>query len=191
MADTGFVLPGTASEDSSYGTRAWSNVDNIKADDNTFATAVSFAEFQAIRDDQIRLVVGGTISGDNKATSADWGGMTPNSPTYGGASDLWGLSLSPADVNDSDFGMVVAARGTASPTPTTTYLKGTNFGFTIPTGSVIDGVEVIVKNYFTGAFPVPSVDYVGIKIYYTAPEVEISMTGISALSGIQSLSFNS
>lgn len=62
----------------------------------------------AVRDNSIRLVKAGTISGDEKASATLW----PTSDayaSYGSASDLWGLSLTPQNVNASDFGVVIGA----------------------------------------------------------------------------------
>lgn len=59
-------------------------------------------------DDSIRLVKGDVISGNDKATAAQW----PTSDavaTYGSSTDLWGLTLTPADINLSTFGVVIAA----------------------------------------------------------------------------------
>ena len=64
----------------------------------------------ACTDDSIRIVKGGVISGDNKATGTNW----PTSESYvssGGAADLWGLSWTAADINASNFGVVVSAVG--------------------------------------------------------------------------------
>lgn len=64
-------------------------------------------------DKVISLVKGGVIQGNNKAdTVTEW----PTSDTiftYGGPSDLWGLALTPADVNASDFGAALSFSGGA------------------------------------------------------------------------------
>ncbi len=68
--------------------------------------------FDVIKDSAVRLVKGGAVVGDNKAdTATDWGGVEAV-VNYGGASDLWGVALTDADVNASDFG---AAFSAASP----------------------------------------------------------------------------
>lgn len=58
-----------------------------------------------------RLVKGGTVSGNDKAdTATGWDTFAGSSyASYGGAADLWGLTLTPADVNASTFGFVLAA----------------------------------------------------------------------------------
>jgi hypothetical protein len=55
------------------------------------------------RDTVVRLMKSGA-TGSNKAVASNW----PTSltvATYGGAADLWTLTLTPAEVNDSAFGL--------------------------------------------------------------------------------------
>lgn len=54
-------------------------------------------------DNEALLVKAGTASGTNKSAAA---GITTTDTykSFGGPTDLWGLSLTPADVNSSDFG---------------------------------------------------------------------------------------
>ncbi len=54
---------------------------------------------------QIRLIKGGVISGDTKSVDTVTLTTTHQTISVGGSSDLWGLSLSSADVNASDFGL--------------------------------------------------------------------------------------
>lgn len=74
----------------------------IQVDVERSSTVVS-----ATQDQSVRLVKGGTISGDNKASASFWP-TTDAYQSYGGAADLWGLSLTPADVNLSTFGVAIA-----------------------------------------------------------------------------------
>lgn len=54
-----------------------------------------------------RLVKGGTVGGDDKAdVLTEW---VEGYAVYGGETDLWGLTLTPADVNASGFGFALAA----------------------------------------------------------------------------------
>lgn len=59
-------------------------------------------------DVEVRLVKGGTVAGDNKADLGDPWQAGMEVKTYGGAADLWGLALTPADVNASNFGVVIS-----------------------------------------------------------------------------------
>jgi len=63
-----------------------------------------------ILDNSVRLVKGGTISGDEKAKLGTW----PNPPdqyiTYGNSTDLWGLNWTYSDINNASFGFVISAK---------------------------------------------------------------------------------
>jgi hypothetical protein len=73
-----------------------------------------------VRDTAVKLVKGGTVSGDNKAdTSNNWP-TSDGTKTYGGGSDLWGLTLSQSDINASNFGFVLEAHLYAGPYVTIT-----------------------------------------------------------------------
>lgn len=59
----------------------------------------------------VYLVKNGVISGTNKAVAGSWPG-SDTGKTYGGDGDLWGLTLSRADVLASNFGVVIATQET-------------------------------------------------------------------------------
>ena len=59
-------------------------------------------------DSYVRLVVGGAIVGNDKASSSSWP-TTDATATYGGSADLWGLSLTATQVNASNFGVALSA----------------------------------------------------------------------------------
>lgn len=88
-----------------------------------------------VTDDAIRLVVGGVIqSAVNRAN----GTVLPVSDAvylYGNTSDPWGLSLTGADVNASDFGVAIAVKRTAggsAPTPQIDHVTITLYHSTPP-----------------------------------------------------------
>ena len=58
-------------------------------------------------DTAVRIVKGGVIGSTDKASNT----VYPTSltfKTYGGVSDLWGESWTPADINDSEFGSAIS-----------------------------------------------------------------------------------
>ena len=62
----------------------------------------------AIVDSSVKIVKGGTIGGTEKASGSSW----PTSDayaSYGSATDLWGQTWTPADINLSTFGVAIAA----------------------------------------------------------------------------------
>jgi hypothetical protein len=77
-----------------------------------------------IYDNTVQLVVGGSVTGDNKAaTTTKW----PTSfaeASYGGAADKWGLTPTVDNVNGTDFGVVLAANiyGSAGATGYVDYI---------------------------------------------------------------------
>lgn len=59
----------------------------------------------------VYMVKGGVIVGTNKAIAGSWPG-SDTGKTYGGPTDLWGTTLTRADVIASDFGFVIATKET-------------------------------------------------------------------------------
>ena len=79
-----------------------------------------------VRDERVRLVKNGTIqSQQDKAQSSTW----PTSfavATYGGATDLWNNTWTAADINNSNFGVVISAHNNsnfANRTATVDYIQ--------------------------------------------------------------------
>ncbi len=62
----------------------------------------------SVADEQVRLVVAGSVTGSNKANSDLWSGAATFSQ-YGDETDTWGVTLTPAQVNSSNFGVAIAA----------------------------------------------------------------------------------
>jgi len=58
-------------------------------------------------DDNVQLIKGGVRSGTDKS-AGNWP-TTEQVNTYGGQADLWGFTLTPADVNAADFGFAIRA----------------------------------------------------------------------------------
>ncbi len=67
----------------------------------------------ALNDHTVQLIVGGSRTGDNKASAT----LYPTSFTnvdYGSATVLWGLTLSAADVNGATFGVAFRSQYSAA-----------------------------------------------------------------------------
>ena len=121
--------------------------------------------------ENIKLIKGGSISGNDLGSSTELPENTATEDIFGDADELWGNTLSPSDVNDSDFGFAIQYTGSNFPVLdyTTNYLELTNFGFSVPVGSTIDGVSVMVRHYWDSVAweGYARVEYVEIKVYYT------------------------
>ncbi|MCR4339413.1 MAG: glycine-rich protein [Gemmatimonadaceae bacterium] len=70
--------------------------------------ALTFTYSGDVVDNVVRLVRGGTVVGDDKAAATQWPSVDTYK-TYGGATDMWGTTLTPAQVNAADFGVVLSA----------------------------------------------------------------------------------
>jgi hypothetical protein len=62
-----------------------------------------------VKDNLIRLVKNGTVTGSNQAKTGNWLGTEVQS-TYGGMKTLWGAFLTPQDVNSPQFGIAISSR---------------------------------------------------------------------------------
>ncbi|MFY7971086.1 MAG: lectin-like protein, partial [Flavobacteriales bacterium] len=72
--------------------------------------AVAFNNVDFV-DTSVRLTMGGSFVGNNKASSTEWG-TTDAATVYGGPGDMWGLgTVLGSDVNASTFGVGISARG--------------------------------------------------------------------------------
>ncbi len=99
-----------------------------------------------VNDSSVRLIKGGSISGNNNAVPGTWG-TSMSTVTYGGVSDKWGNTWTPADINASNFGVAFSVYNSyfvASRTATVDYLKITVY-YTLPdtTAPVISEVAIV------------------------------------------------
>ncbi|MCK7460631.1 MAG: hypothetical protein MZU84_00340 [Sphingobacterium sp.] len=62
-------------------------------------------------DGMIQLSLSGSAIGQNKANATYWPLTNDATSTYGGPSDLWSTSLTPANINTSTFGVRIKAKG--------------------------------------------------------------------------------
>lgn len=152
MATTSVTYAGTVANDTAVGTQAWSNPTNAQGtSDSTYAdTQKGNSTALLWKETTIKLVQGGSVVGNNKSTTATVPSINVYPPTsgtfvtYGGLTDLWGLSgLTGTDINASNFGVV--ANFTHNSTLVSNYIKATNFGFSIPTASQVRGVKVEIS----------------------------------------------
>lgn len=163
---------------------AWTTPGNLVSSNDSYAQSGSSGSSHI--DLGAKLVIGGSITGDNKAVGTD----IPSADTYlsyGSSSDLWGTTPTAAQVNGSDFGLAFAVTSTGG--SGSNWLLATNFGFTIPDGSTIDGIiaEVECKDPDNQT----NVDHVRITVHYTEggggfipfPRPRGMRAGMSVLSG--------
>lgn len=156
------ILAGTIVDSADVGSVSWVNPDNAKVSDGVYAT-VNLSGIDPAQDNSIKIVKGGTIQGTDQSTGAFYTGISTYK-SFGSSSNLWGLSWTSADINDSTFGVVISAKDSG----TSHYLKATNFGFSIPTGATINGILVEVQRLYSGGSgQVANIDHIRITVYYT------------------------
>lgn len=90
-----------------------------------------------IRDNEVRLVKAGTVTGDNNANAGVNWPTSKAGITYGGVSDLWATAWSASDINNSNFGVALSV------------LNATGVGATY--NALVDYIEVTVTYTVPGS----------------------------------------
>jgi hypothetical protein len=62
----------------------------------------------------VRLIKGGVMGQSDRSSPMPWSGPELSNVDYGGATDLWGATWTPEDVNAPDFGVALSAAYTQS-----------------------------------------------------------------------------
>lgn len=107
----------------------------IPSDETIVGIEVTFNKRADAASQVLDGVVQLTLGGDNKADGSYWPFPGNTDTIYGGAADLWSLTPTPADVNDSGFGVNLSI----SPDPTSagTYGRAYKLRMTIYTSSPV------------------------------------------------------
>lgn len=163
------VNASTAASDSAIGTQAWNNPDNAKVIDSSYADAQVSASYDIDSyDNVVQLVKAGAVTGNNKAISGTRIPATTTDRTYGSSTDKWGIALTKADVEASNFGIVYSATNNQ----VTEYLKLTDFGVDLPQSATVEGVEATIRMIQLAGTPTKVRIYgIQLKIYYLVQEI--------------------
>jgi hypothetical protein len=152
-ATVGPSAPGTATGSFGYG-----DGNNIKVDDSAYVISDS-----SLSSMDLYLVVGGVQEWNVRSVTIP---AIEGYVSAGGSSDLWNTTLTPAQVNASNFGIMIYDGSSMS-------MEISSFGFSVPVGSTIDGVLAEVKGvmaYNNGpGFDTPNLNYARVTVYYTEP----------------------
>lgn len=151
MSATPWKSPSTLVNDSSVGSSSWTNIANLAARDGVLARPYYYSQgkqnmtFPHMA--AIRAVVGGNLSGtqksDNVYLDGNWNNYSDDW-RYINASvlDLFGISLTASQVNASNFGVAIAYGDSGD--IGSYFAKLTGFGFNVPSGATITGIEMRV-----------------------------------------------
>lgn len=90
------------------GAHAAGAVDVVATNDGGSGTLAGGFTYLSVVDATVKIVKAGAVAGDNKA-SADLWPSSPAEKVYGAPDDLWGAALTIADINASNFGVVLNA----------------------------------------------------------------------------------
>lgn len=150
----------TIGTESSYtdtpGTKEWQRL-------NDPSYPYSNTQDSATIDSIVKLLKGGVISGSNLAKELTLANKTN---TYGGETELWGLSFTKSDIESADFGFAFMATGTGL-SYTSDFLFVKDLGFSFPEGTTINGIKLITETS-TNSTNVFMLSY-ELTVYYSVP----------------------
>ena len=152
--------PKTITTEVSAGGTDWTNPNNVKSTDSTYATNTVTLR----KEDVIQLILNGSRIGENKSKNTVVEFNVDTWRTYGGELDLWDYALTPQILNNKNFGISIMYEVSGGGVGTY-YLNATNFVFSIPQEAEIIGLKanIMAKYSFTKL----EVDAVRLKVYYT------------------------
>lgn len=146
MATLTYTLPTLAynGDGTLDGTLLWDGIANVlDAGGGYTAPPLYVAGADSLIVRRASPVIGGVIiEATNKAADEQILGLAYQ--VYGGTADLWGQALTPAIVNDKDFGFAIAYGKNVGGVKTTqsTYLVVGGFNFNLPLDATIQGVQL-------------------------------------------------
>jgi parallel beta-helix repeat protein len=76
-----------------------------------------------VTDSTVKLMKAGVLTGNNKASAAEWPTGSPTAAVYGTTADLWGTTWTPADINASNFGVGLSASSTNNRMASVDYMQ--------------------------------------------------------------------
>ncbi len=170
MASQGPNAPGTAADNSAVGTVAWSNPNNIKVDDSSYATFTSAtnvsSHYLQASNYGFTIPAGATINGievNIKRKGSSTGGTTHTRDT------IVSIVKSDGSIGTTNKALLT----TDWPLTEATQTYGTSSDLWGETWAVSDinnsnfGMVVQAKNQTSAANPTGSVNFISIKVTYT------------------------
>lgn len=93
-------------------------------------------------DNSVRIMKGGTIQGDEKASASNWPTVDAYGmyPADGSSSDLWGLTWTPSDINDANFGVGLSGQGNT--TLSVDHIRITVFATSLTNGQPVNQYQL-------------------------------------------------
>jgi hypothetical protein len=110
----GFAIPGTATIKGIA----------LRVRRRTYSAGAGGLSSSGVRDQSVKLVKAGAIAGSEHANPNRWSHILWGDAVYGGPSDLWGTTWTPAQVNAANFGAVFAGYNSQIETSTDAEVDG-------------------------------------------------------------------
>ena len=101
-----------------------------------------------VNDTIVSLINGGAVAGSNLANTGAFWPLAPAQVTYGGSSSLWGLNLTPAAVNATNFGVAISVTMTGGNAPA---VVGTVTQISVTVYYVLVGAYILDKSLLVAA----------------------------------------
>ncbi len=108
-----------------------------------------------VRDNAVRLVKAGVVGSTDRSSASDWP-LSDTYASYGGSTDQWGESWTPADINGSGFGFAISAQAIRSGGP--------------PNGSETVDIDHVRITVF---YSVPAFDQSGFRWFANADSTDV------------------
>ncbi len=152
MSDTGWKSPTNNAQVGEWG---WGNPTNAYTEDGLFARG-EYSSTGAVR---FSMSFNG---GTSFAVTGQSQSLTTTNTTYiqGDSSNLWNQTLSPSSFNSDNFYIRIKDEWD-------TEQDYYGFGFNIPTGAEINGLEIKIKGDYTLDGYWLRIDVIQAKVYYT------------------------
>lgn len=147
----------------------WLNLPNILAGAPGSATGAYIAGADQYSYKTVQLMKNSTQGGTDKGTPTT-GAPYGEVKTFGGAADLWGNTLTVADVEDAGFGIAFEFGLSATGASKSYRIQAKDFGFDLPSNATVVGVEFkLTWTTFAGGGGTTgnSVDIVEMRVHYT------------------------
>lgn len=177
MASEGPNSFAAQSSDNAVGTEEWTNPTQAATQDD--ATAQAGVVGSPPTYETIKLVVAGSVVGDNFASGEAFTADNDTYTSFGGEASNGGQSLTGEDVKAEDFGIVIQCQGASH----SQYLKLLNPQFsTIPDNAEVNGFTIEVDDGI-GAVGAATIDHVRITVHYTEAAAPPTLTSIDPDSG--------
>lgn len=176
--NSGAKLPGVAYTEEVLGvtgSTTWSDPENAILNDGNRASGnnISVPDVGIVR--QARVMLDGTIQTSNLAADEN---ITGTNMVYGSAGNLWGATLTPAVVENVDFGLAIAFGKNVGGVKTTEtdFLVVRDFDFDLPYDASISGLEgdfETVQTNLGGGVTNQGIDVIQATLYYQwSPRIE-------------------